>query len=108
MKYTKEEEMSEIIRRSKRIILRRNYRAVQTLSAITAVLIVALFGIIRFVPGKQTGYNSVYGSLLLGSEAGGYVLVAFVAFLLGVFIAVICLKCRKLHDNTEEEDGGEA
>ena len=48
--------------------------------------------------------NSVYGSLLLGAEKGGYVLVALVAFVLGVMVALLCIKCRRLRDCKREEE----
>lgn len=97
MKYTTEEALFEILRRSEQIVLRRNRRACRFFSGLVGVLFALLVLVIAFLPGR-TGMaptGSVYGSFLLSQEAGGYVLAAVVAFALGVAVTLLCLKIRE-------------
>ncbi|MBQ0134292.1 MAG: hypothetical protein KBS46_04090 [Clostridiales bacterium] len=47
-----------------------------------------------------TSAGSVYGSFLLSREAGGYVLIALIAFVLGVTVTLLCLHYRKNQNKT--------
>ena len=60
---------------------------------------------ITVIPGKNavTSAGSVYGSFLLSREAGGYVLIALIAFVLGVTVTLLCLRYRKKQDATKDE-----
>lgn len=101
-----DEALCEIIRRSRKIVIKRNYHAVEILAASSCGLLIALLTTINCIPrmAMTTTDNSVYGSLLLGVEKGGYVLVALVAFVLGVMVALLCIKCRRLRDCKREEE----
>ena len=107
MKYTTEEALAEIMRRSDQIIIRRDRRACRRLSGAAGALLTALVLVIALLPETAaTAYNgSVYGSFLLSAEAGGYVLAAVIAFALGVAVTLLCLKRKKLssEDKTKEE-----
>lgn len=91
MKYGIDESFAEV-RRRRDVIKRKNERRkVGMLSAGTFGLSVLFF--IAVVecsrsPGMSVQGN-VYGSFLMGSEAGAYVLVGIVAFLLGAAVTLI-------------------
>ena len=97
MKYTTEEALVEIMRRSDQIMIRRDRRACRRLSGAAGALLTALVLVIALLPETAaTAYNGpVYGSFLLSAEAGGYVLAAVIAFALGVVITLLCLKQRQ-------------
>ena len=97
LKYTTEEALSEIMRRSEQIIIRRNRLACRALSGAAGALLAGLVLVIVLLPGETAvSYNgSVYGSFLLSQEAGGYVLAAVIAFVMGVIITLLYLRYRK-------------
>ncbi len=97
MKYTTEEAISEIMRRSRRVSIRRDRRACRKLSGAAGALFAVLVLVIALLPGKVAieYSSSVYGSFLLSQEAGGYVLAAVIAFVLGVVITLLCLRYKK-------------
>ncbi|SDB52984.1 hypothetical protein [Butyrivibrio sp. INlla16] len=97
MKQTKEEAFAEVMKRG-RNLKRQNAKGAATVISICASCIMAALVLaIGWFGGA--GYNvngqSAYGSFLLSHEAGGYVLVAAVAFVVGVGITVWILKYRK-------------
>ena len=100
MKYTPDEALSQILRRSERIAWRRKRRSCQRLGGICSALLAVLALSITVIPGKPavTSAGSVYGSFLLSREAGGYVLIALIAFVLGVAVTLLCLHYRKKQD----------
>ena len=97
MKYTNEEIIGEDLKRSDKVRDERNRRSTRYLATASAVLFAALIAVIAFAPSGMSGTyagGTVYGSLLLGREAGGYVLAAVIAFVLGVTVTILCLKHR--------------
>ena len=94
LKYTTEEALAEIMRRSEIIVLQRNRRACHVLSGMAGALLALLVLVIAVLPGKigTASTESVYGSFLLSKEAGGYVLAAVIFFALGVCVTLLCLK----------------
>lgn len=100
MKYAPDEALAEILRRSERVTLRRKRRSCQRLTGICSALLAVLVLSITVMPEKLavTSAGSVYGSFLLSREAGGYVLIGLIAFVLGVSVTLLCLHCRKKHD----------
>lgn len=99
MKYTSEEALTEIMRRSDRIALRRSRRSRRILSGVSALLTVLLLLVICHTPGATVSVftGTVYGSFLLSAEAGGYVLTAVLAFVLGVSVTLLCVKKKNIH-----------
>ncbi len=97
MRYGKEEALTEILRRSEQIACRRSRQQCRALFGAAGVLLAALAAVIAFVPGQgallQEG--SVYGAFLLSAEAGGYVLSAVVAFLLGIVVTLLSLRMQR-------------
>lgn len=105
MKYTPDEALSQILRRSERIALRRKRRSCQRLGGICSALLAVLALGITVMPEKLsvTSAGSVYGSFLLSREAGGYVLIGLIAFVLGVAVTLLCLHYRKNQNKTGDE-----
>ena len=96
MKYTTEEALAEILRRSEQVLIRRNRRAVRRLSGASGALLAVLVVVIGLFPGSGTASaGSVYGAFLLSREAGGYVLAAVIAFALGVTVTLLSLKQKR-------------
>ena len=62
---------------------------------IKVVLVVMLVMVMRQVPfTMNTESNGYYGTLMLGSEAGIYIIVGMICFILGVLITLITIKYR--------------
>lgn len=112
MKYTTEEALSEILCRRKQLAIRRNRRACGVLSGLTGGLFALLVLVIALLPDKGAAIStgSVYGSFLLDQEAGGYVLAAVIAFVLGITVTLLSLRYRKHKhpDRMQTNDGEEA
>ena len=105
MKYTTEEALAEIMRRSEQItILRKNRRACQRFSAAAGALFAVLILVIAGMQEKPgiTPAGSVYGAFLLSQQAGGYVLASVIAFTLGVAVTLLCLKMKKSSTRKKE------
>ncbi len=105
MGYTDEEILREALLRSKNVLRRRRERTTRVLAGASAALLTGLIVLIALMPAQLTGtysQSSLYGSLMLGREAGGYVLVAVIAFLLGVSVTVLC---GRLRDHTPTGQG---
>lgn len=106
MKYTTEEALEEIRKRKEKITEKRNRRMMAGMTAAAAVLTAALVALIGLFSGEGMTYSdSVYGSFLLSREAGGYVLAAVIAFVLGVVVTLLCLKWKKLRREKENSEG---
>ena len=97
MKYTTEEALTEIMLRKDQIMLQRSRRSCRVLSGVSAMLMAFLLLVICMMPGSPGSAFSgtVYGSFLLSAESGGYVLVAVVAFILGVMTTLLIQNRKK-------------
>ena len=105
MKYTSEEALTEIMRRSEQIMnLRRNRRACQRLSVAAGALFAVLVLVIAGMQGKPvlTSAGSVYGAFLLSQQGGGYVLASVIAFTLGVAVTLLCMKLKQSSQKRKE------
>ena len=96
MKYPMDEALAEILRRGASIADRRNRMACRALTGAAGALLAALILAITFAPGgvPANRTRSVYGSFLLSQEAGGYVLAAVIAFVLGIAMT-LCIVNRR-------------
>ena len=102
MKYTKDEALEEILKRGRKIREKRNKQITGVLSTTTVILTFILFLSISIFTGNVvTGTHSAYGSFLLPTEVLGYVIVAVIAFVMGVIITVIVRKKNKENDKEE-------
>lgn len=96
MKYTEQEQLQQILLRGEQLRRRKDLRALKGLSASAAALLCALAVFVGAL--GRTGFaesRTVYGSFLLSAETGGYVLVATVAFALGVCVTLLCARYQK-------------
>ena len=106
MKYTTEEALEEIMRRREEIVIRRERREFRILSGAAGALFALLILVTAAVHEKPefVSAGSVYGAFLLGQEAGGYVLTAVIAFVLGVTVTLLCIKFKNLRNGKGETD----
>ncbi|MCR5488011.1 MAG: hypothetical protein K6F35_10910 [Lachnospiraceae bacterium] len=101
-----EEQMTEIRRRS---TLYREKKQVRNLSIVAAGLGALLLAVLYFAPGVSgvVGKSgSVLGATILGPQAGGYVIVALLAFALGILSAIITQKYRKTNGIQKDISSG--
>ena len=96
----------EIRRRTRRYRRRRENRELFSLTAFGLFL---LAGISVLLHGVQApGVSAVaegYGSVLLRKDAGAYIVVGSAAFVVGVTVAVICIRLKKKKTNRTEDAG---
>ena len=103
MKYTKDEALEEILKRGRKIREKRNKQITGVLSTTTVILTFILFLSISIFTGNVvTGTHSAYGSFLLPTEVLGYVIVAVIAFVMGVIITVIVRQYKRKENDREE------
>ncbi len=108
MKYSKDEAVSEIMKRSKKLKqrVRRIENAVISFCGALCLLSVLGLGILSYKNGGFDVESSAYGSFLVPGVAGGYVLAAVIAFVLGVTVNLIILwRRRKNSQNSNEPEG---
>ncbi|MBR6146907.1 MAG: hypothetical protein IKQ44_00965 [Lachnospiraceae bacterium] len=92
MRYTDDEVVREILRRSKKISYERRKKRDAILIAATVMFAICASGIILLIPVGNKIYDTrtLYGSFLLNPSTGGYILVALIAFVIGIAVAIIC------------------
>lgn len=96
MKYSREEALDEIFKRGKAVKKQQIRRRTHILEATSFLLVFSLIGVIGVFAGTpEEGSESLYGAFLLSSEAGGYLLVAGVAFILGIAITLTVQYIKK-------------
>lgn len=80
--------------RAKELRLKREQRQISILSLICFCCTVGLVGtIVGYMGGTATVYG-VSGAILMYEEAGGYVLVALLAFGIGAIVSVLLVQNR--------------
>ena len=95
MKYSTSEQVRIILERGELQRKRKERRITQALGSVASVLaIVMMLSIGRFAGASRMTGSYNYGSFLISEEAGGYVLVGLVAFLLGIIITAIIYRRR--------------
>ena len=103
LKYTDDQALSEIARRSKAIREKKLRQTTTLLSGVSGVLFLVIVTVFAALPkGGAQADGSVYGSFLLSMEAGGYVLVGVLAFCLGAALTLLCLWINKLRKTTSD------
>ena len=107
--YFMEEATQEVARRETILRGSRVSRRMAGLSALSAVLCVTLavcFGYFGRSAPPGVSALTVYGTILLGGGAGGYVLAAVLAFMAGVIVTVVCIRAQKKrkHSIYEEDE----
>ena len=96
MKYDIDESMQEISKRSKELRGKRDRQISRTLYSIAGALAIALIGAVYGIvgPSHPGQGESAYGSTLLSAEIGGYVIVAILAFALGIVLTLAITRHR--------------
>ena len=94
MKYSSEGALQAIIKRGRLLKKKRESRTAGVFACVSAVLFfVLVIATVYFGHAKPFGCaGSVYGSTLLPSSAGGYVLVGVICFAAAVAITALCLR----------------
>ena len=103
-----EEQLSEILRRSD--WLKRKRAAMKRILSYCSGIIICLICMILtavYVPAVTEGAGSLsemrYGSLILSTGNMGYVIIAFLAFILGILITLLCVHLRELNKSNKIE-----
>jgi len=98
----REARLNEIFRRAEAVRRKRDERVARALGGATGALALALIVMIGGLSGRGAEiHGTALGAFLLGPEAGGYVLVALIAFALGIVLALLAQK----HRQTKEHEG---
>ena len=100
-----EEQMQIILRRK---MYYTEKRRLQRMTALAAGLGLSLLAALVAVPGVAgspvQAAGSVLGATILGPEAGGYVIVALVAFALGVVTTLVIQRRKKAQGMKPPQD----
>ena len=93
--------MHELAYKKKRKI---EERLIKTLGAVSFGIFAFLVGWIYMVDGKMHSIADAdfTGNSLLSADAGGYVLVAVISFIVAVAITVICIKMNEKSKNKSD------
>ena len=107
--YDTKERIRRVELRVRELQCKRKNKYIGGLSALCLLLTFSLIGTIKFmatcIPDNiQASSQGTYGAMLLYEDAGGYVLVAVVAFAAAVVITALCIRHRnKREKNVEGE-----
>ena len=103
--HTIEEQMREISRRKKRYVEAKKCRKYAITGAgLLASLVVVISIAPKVVYIIARNKISVLGSTILGAKTGSYVLVALIAFTLGVFVTMFCRQYMKNKADRTDKD----
>ena len=107
MKYGTDDALRQIAIRSRKIEVRKNERRTRIFGGISGICVLSLILVIALIPGHggEAPPDSVYGSFLLSAEAGGYILAAVIAFVLGAAVTLLCVCLRKRKKQKTEFTG---
>ena len=95
--------LDEVFRRAEGIQRRHTRRQAQLLGIAAFGLLFALFVMIGNLAGGASVHPTAMGAFLLGPEAGGYVIVALLAFALGVVVALAAAKRKQAKRSGEDK-----
>ena len=91
-----EEQMAEIHRRRRVYSGKRQLRRLSLMAACIGILLIAVLIYAPVVKGAaRAGDTGYFGATILGPEAGGYVIVAILSFILGMIITLITQKKKE-------------
>ncbi len=96
MKYSTDEALKEVFKRGHEIKAQHERKIISAMATVVGVLTFALIGTLGYlVRVPVDGSGTQYGSFILSSEAGGYVLVAVLAFVLGIAFTILVRLVKK-------------
>jgi len=111
---TAQERVAALHQRAARLRRRREKAALAWLGSACCILLVSLTGLVFNAGHGHTGVSpgAYTGATMLFESAGGYVLVAVIAFAVGAIVTTVLLRRRCLdaagdHNNQETEPKGE-
>ncbi len=107
MRYTSDQAVREILRRSDKISKKRERRARNVISSASATLFCALLAVTALLSGGSAAREgTAYGAFILSPSVGGYVLLGVLAFALGVAVTLLCVRYRgkRLAQSDQEEE----
>ena len=95
-----DEQTEEVLRRAgnikrERIVRRITVYKIAMVCAAVAVLIIAAGLMPVISKSVPEGGETAYGSFILGSPFLGYIVIGLLAFVLGLFVAIICMRLDK-------------
>lgn len=106
MNYSDEEALREVLKRSHEVKEKRRKRTNRYLAVTSLCLITLIIITVAVLPVSTMDINysgTVYGSFLLSREAGGYVLVGLISFVLGIVVTLLCINMTKdKHDDNDK------
>ena len=105
---TEQELMQEIRWRKKLYRTQKQFRRLVTAGAGIGALLLAALILAPNIRGNGSEHmtSTTLGATILGPEAGGYVIVALLAFAMGIVVSMIILKRKQikvLEDKKEEK-----
>ena len=101
-----DEQLQEIMKRAeivkeKRNIRSRLYASLTASCVCVALLVVTAICLPRLEPLAQKNEMQQYGSLLLAAPYTGYIVVAVIAFALGVCVTLLCIHWKRLRQKEQ-------
>lgn len=95
-----EEQMKEILQRKEYYLALKQFSRLAFLGAGLGFLLIAALMLVPGIQGTVTQPQaSALGATILGPEAGGYVIVALLAFALGIVITITTQKHRRMKES---------
>ena len=93
-------QLNEIVKRSDRLKIKKEYTKHITSTSIGLALCVIVMIVVTSLLPKapritEAGTMSDYGSMIIMTPSVGYVVVAFLAFLLGILVTLLC---KRIYD----------
>ncbi len=110
---TTEERINAMHARAAEMNIQRRARFVRTLQAVgsaasfAVVILLAVFMPRNASFGAGTAGSSaddMHASIFNGSGSLGYIVIAIVAFLLGMTVAIFCFRLKKWRDDKDDEE----
>ena len=97
-----EELMKGILQRKAVYLAQRQMRRLAMVGAGLATLLIAMLVIVPGITGSEEQYAAYsMGAMILGPETGGYVIVALLAFALGIVVTILIQKHNRLKKSME-------
>ena len=92
-----EELMKGILQRKAVYLAQRQMRRLALVVAGLAILLIAMLFVVPGITGSGERYAAyAMGATILGPETGGYVIVALLAFALGIIVTLLIQKHRQI------------
>jgi len=111
MKYSIDESMQQITEKSRELKIKKQRRNVGFIAVSAVSVMVAVIATIYSYAGLDisgmgpSGNSYVkYGAFMVPNEAGGYILVGVVCFVLAVVFTLMCLKFKEKSRHREEKE----